>query len=82
MNLLSETGDSTFVIRKWNIVNDQSTANYDAANENMYNTEVLNSNICNYNDSYILVRGDISIIEYNRHKVTCQSCAPFTKSIT
>ena len=26
----------------------------------MYNTEVLKSNICDYNDAYILVRGNIT----------------------
>ena len=31
-NLLNETSDSKFVTRKWNIVNDQSKAKYDAEN--------------------------------------------------
>ena len=43
------------------IVNDQSNANYDVENEIIYNTEVLKSNICDYSDAYILVRGDISV---------------------
>ena len=43
--------------RKCNIVNDQSNANYDVGNEIIYSTEVLKSNLCNYNDAYILVRG-------------------------
>ena len=51
--------------RKWNIVNDQSNTNYDIENEIIYNTEVLKSNLCDYNDAYILVRGDITLIEYN-----------------
>ena len=40
--------------RKWNMVNDQSSASYDAGNEIIYNTEVLQSNLCDYNDAYIL----------------------------
>ena len=48
--------------RKWNIVNGQSNANYDAGNEISYNTEVLKSNLCGYNDAYILVRGDVTVI--------------------
>ena len=47
--------------RKWSIVNDQSNANYGVGNEILYNTEVLKSNLCDYNDAYILVRGDIAI---------------------
>ena len=60
LNLSTETSNSKFVIRKWNIVNDQSNANYDAGIEVIYNTEVLKSNICDYNDAYILVKGDIT----------------------
>ena len=60
LNLSTETSNSKFVIRKWNIVNDQSNANYDAGTEVIYNTEVLKSNICDYNDAYILVKGDIT----------------------
>ena len=56
-----EASDSKFVTRKWNIVNDQSNANYDAENEIIYNIEVLKSNFCDYNDAYILVRGDITV---------------------
>ena len=45
LNLLNEPNDSRFVTRKWNIVIDQSNANYDAGNEIIYNTEVLKSNL-------------------------------------
>ena len=58
---MNEASDSKFVTRKWNIVNDQSNANYDAENEIIYNIEVLKSNFCDYNDAYILVRGDITV---------------------
>ena len=61
LNLLNEARDSKFVTRKWNIVNDHSIANYDAANEITYNTEVLKSNLCYCNDACILVRGDITV---------------------
>ena len=33
LNLFIEGNDSKFVTRKWNIVNGNSKANYDAANE-------------------------------------------------
>ena len=32
LNVLNEANDSKFVTRKWNIVNDESNANYDARN--------------------------------------------------
>ena len=45
-NLLNDANDSKFVTRKWNIVNDNSKANYNAGNET-YNI--------------IVVRGDITV---------------------
>ena len=39
LNLLNEPNDSKFVPRNWNIVSDQSNANYDIGNEIIYNTE-------------------------------------------
>ena len=38
LNLLNESNDSKFVTRKWNIVNNQSNANYDERNKVVYNT--------------------------------------------
>ena len=60
MNLLNKANDSRFVIRKWNIVNDQWNTNYDVGNEIIYNTEVLKTILCDYNNTYILVKGDIT----------------------
>ena len=37
LNLLNEANDSKFVTRKWNIVNDNSKANYGEGNEITYN---------------------------------------------
>ena len=51
LNLLNEESNSKFVTRKWNIVNDQSNANYDVGNYIIYNTEVLKSNLCDFNDA-------------------------------
>ena len=61
LNLLSETNDSKFVTRKWNIVNDKPKSNYEVTNEITYNTEIWKSNVCDYNDAYILVRGRITV---------------------
>ena len=35
--------------------------NYDVGDEIIYNTEVLKSNLCDYNDAYILVIDDFAI---------------------
>ena len=62
LNSFNEENDSKFQTRKWNTVSVQSNANYDAGNEFIYNIEVLKSNLCDFNDAYILVRGDVIII--------------------
>ena len=53
--------DSKSVAKKWNIVSVQSNVNYDVGNEIIYNTEVLKSNLCDYNDGYILLKSDITV---------------------
>ena len=61
MNFLNEGNDYGFATRKWNIVNDNSKANYNIGNVVTNNREVLRSNICDYNAGYILVTGDITV---------------------
>ena len=63
-------------------INDQSNINYDAANEIIYNTEVLKSNLCDFNDAYILVKGNISIAGNMSAHVAFKNYAPFIKRIT
>ena len=48
-----------------NIVNDQSKANYSVGNEIMFRTEVLKSNVYDFNDAYIIVRENITVIGRN-----------------
>ena len=54
-NLLNEEYNTKLITRKWNVVNDNSKTNYDATNENTSNTDILKSNLCDYNDSYIFL---------------------------
>ena len=68
--------------RKWNIVNGQSNTNYSTWNELIFNTEVLKSSLEDYYEVYILVRGNITIVEDNATQVAFKSCAPFVKCIT
>ena len=83
MHLLNEASDSKFVSGNWNIVNDQSNVNYSVENEIMYSTEVLKSNLCDYNDDFIVVRCGINTIGRNLStKVAFKNCAPFMKYIT
>ena len=49
LQFLNEANNFKFVTRQWNNINDQSNVNYDERNEIIYNTEVLKSDLCNYN---------------------------------
>ena len=82
MNLVDEASDSKFVTRKSNILYDYSNTNHDAWNEIIYNTEVLKSSLCDFNDAYIFVRGNITIVNDNGTQAVFKNCAPFTKCIT
>ena len=79
---MNRANDSKFVTRIWNIVNDNSKPNYDATNEITYNTEILKSNLCDYKDTYILVRGDITVVAAPTTQAAFKNCEPFIKCIT
>ena len=66
--------NSKFVTRKWR--------NYDGAKKITYNTEVLKSSTCDYNNAYILVRGDITVTAAHKIPVAFKNCEPFTRCIT
>ena len=76
IDLLNEASNSKFVTRKWNTGKDQSNANYDAGNEIIYKTEVLKSNLCDCNDTYIIVTGGITVVSGPTTQVTLKTCAP------
>ena len=46
---------------------DNSEANYDL--------EVLKSSLCEYNDSYILVRGDITVTAASETQIAFKNCS-------
>ena len=53
LDLLNKANYYKFVTRKWTIVNDQSNANYIL--------KVSKSNLYDFNDTYILVKVDITV---------------------
>ena len=82
---------SKFRTRNWLEINDESRGNY--ANSNIkFKTTMPRSNLCNYTDSYILVKGTITITgagdndaarraDERDKGVIFKNCAPFTKCI-
>ena len=51
-------------------------------NEITYNTEVLKSILCNYNNASFLIRGDITVTAAGTTQVAFKNCAPCTICIT
>ena len=65
VNLLDTTFDDKdlprFVTKKWIEVNDQSEKNYNANKEIRIKTSMLRSDLCDFSDAYITVKGDITL---------------------
>ena len=93
-NLLKSTSDnpSIFRTRNWVEINDESRGNH-ANSDIRFKTTMLRSNLCDYANSYILVKGTITITGESDNAaaeradergkgVTFKNCAPFTKCIS
>ena len=81
-----------FRTRNWVEINDESRGTY-TSNDIKFKTTMLRSNLCDYADAYILVKGTITITGAGnddatkqadgRDKgVTFKNCEPFTKCIS
>ena len=93
-NFLESTSDnlSKFRTRNWVEINDESRGNY-ANSDITFKTIMLRSNLCDYADSYILIKGTITITGEGANAdaihaderdkgVTFKNCALFTKCIS
>ena len=93
-NLLESTSDnlSKFRTKTWVEINDESRGNY-TNSDIRFKTTMLRSNLCDFADSYILVKGTITITSEGDNAgerqadergkgVTFKNCAPFTKCIS
>ena len=62
-NLLATTIDeiSRFTTKKWVEVHDQSGENYNVNKETRIKTSMLRSDLCDYSDAYIVVKGNITV---------------------
>ena len=93
-NLLESTSDnpSKFKTRTWVDINGESRGNY-ANSDIRFKATMLRSNLCDYADSYIHVKGTITITgegdnaaaeraDERDKGVTFKNCAQFTKCIS
>ena len=65
VNFLDTTFDdkdlSRFVTKKWIEVYDQSEGNYNVNKEIRIKTSMLRSDLCDFSDAYIVVKGTITV---------------------
>ena len=91
INLLGKTTDSRklpkYVTRKWIEIYDQSNRSYNVNKDIRFKAPQLRSDLCDFNDAYIVVTGKITATNpgnddnfYNR-KLALKNNAPFFSSI-
>ena len=62
-NLLDNTSDEVprFITKKWIEVHDQSGETYNTNKQIRFKTSMLRSDLCDYSDAYIVVKGKITV---------------------
>ena len=92
-NLIDDVSNqpSKFRTRNWVEINDESRGAYNVNSQIKFKTTMLTSSLCEYIDTYILVKGTISVnntaaagadANNTNRKVIFKNCAPFTNSIS
>ena len=85
VNLLngSDNHNSKFATKKWYIIDSESKGNYSHENPIKFLTSSLESSLCDYSVSYILVTGNITATPNNAAmQVVFKNCMPFEKCRT
>ena len=75
-----------FITKKWTEVYDQSERNYSPNKEIRIRASMLRSDLCNYSNVHIIVKGDITVLNPNNAKrnkaVALKNNAPFINCIS
>ena len=90
INLLDITSDykdlPRYVTKKWIEVYDQSEKNYNVNKEIRFKTSMLRSDLCDFSDEYIVVKGNITIANPDNAKknkaIAFKNNAPFINCIS
>ena len=92
-NLLNDesTKPSKFRTKNWVVINDDVRGAYSPNKQIRSKTSMLRSNLCDYSDAYVLVKGNITVnntadagaaANNTNKKVIFKNCAPFTNCIS
>ena len=87
-NLLHTTSDNVprFITKKWVEVHDQSGKIYSTNKQIKFKTSMLQSDLCDYSDAYIVAKGTINVTDPNNDaydtKLALKNNAPFISCIS
>ena len=94
-NLIDDTSNqpSKFRTRNWVEINDESRGTYNVNSQIKFKTTMLKSSLCDYSDTYILVKGTITVngrggddvarrADERGKGVSFKNCAPFINCIS
>ena len=87
-NLLGNTSDTVprFITKKWIEVYDQSGEIYNTNKQTRIKKSMLRSDLCDYSNVYIVVKGDITVLRGNNNaygkKLAFRNNTPFTSCIS
>ena len=78
---------SKFRTRNWVEINDEASSTYSHNKQIRFKTSMLRPSLCDYSDSYILVKGNITVnntaaANNTNKKVIFKNCAPFNTRIS
>ena len=76
----SENEYSKFATKKWDVIDSESKGLYSHKNAIKFLTSSLESSLCDYSDAYILVTGNIAVVEADDNtRVAFENCAQFRR---
>ena len=88
-NLLDSEHDEVprFITKKWIEVQSQSGNTYNTSKPIRFKTSMLRSDLCDYSDAYVWVKGKITVINPNDNdnfnkELTLKNSAPFISCIS
>ena len=75
-----------FMTKNWIAVYDQSGGSYNINKQIRFKTSMLQSDLCDYSDEYVIVRGTITVTDPNNNaydkKLAFKNTAPFISCIS
>ena len=87
-SLLGKTSDKVprFITKKWIEVHDKSGGTYNTNKQIRFKTSMLRSDLCDYSDAYIVLKGKITVTNPDNNaydkKLSLRNNAPFLSCIS